>query len=409
MKNADLFKDSLDKQRAALFNAMQSDDKEEQATAFNDFFEGIQTSMMAQNERLVAELGENYNDDKILVDRGIRRQLTSKENKFFAAAVEKKSLDNLVEVFPVTIVEDVFKNLKEEHPVLSRIDAVPVEGLMKYIYSDPTKTLAFWGAVPDDIKQLIINGFKKIDLESAKLSGFLPVTKGFFKLGPNWLANYIITVLQEIMQASLEIAVISGDGNLKPIGMIKKLSGSTDGVYPDKETITMNDLEPGTLAGVHMSMAEAKTDNGRVSVLVNPQTYWGKLFPKLAQKDANNNWHLISLPTGDEIVQSHAVPKDTLIFGVLKNYFLGVSGQVELKKYEETLAIEDLDLFIAKFYGNGVAKNANAFFVANISAMTGATAAPLDPDPDIKKTDTMTTIKPGTEEEGEGLKRTAKK
>lgn len=384
MKNLDLMKQSLETQRAGLFAAMQGGTEEEREVAFNNFAEGIQSSVAQQARDMVAEIGVGYNDEQILVERGIVKPLTSKEMKYFNAAVEKNSFENIDEVFPTTIVEDIFNNLTEEHPLLSRIDAKTTNALMKYIYADPTVKLAYWGAIPADIKQILINGFKTIGLESYKLSGFLAVPKGFFKLGPLWMATYVITLLKEIMSATLEIAVISGTGKLEPIGMIKKLSGAVDSVYPNKDEIELKDLEPISLAGIRAALAKAKTDNGRVSVLVNPMTYWSKLFTALAQRDRDNNWHLISLPTGEEIVQSHAVPEDKLVFGVLKNYLLAVSGQMEMNKYEETLAIEDMDLFIAKFHGNGVAKNANAFFVADITEMPSAAIPKLEPTADVK-------------------------
>ncbi|MFW1667373.1 phage major capsid protein, partial [Acinetobacter ursingii] len=174
------------------------------------------------------------------------------------------------------------------------------------IYADPTSKTAFWGKVPDNIKQILTDGFKVLSLESSKLSGFLAVPKGFFKLGPAYLATYVITFLEETMAATLETAVVSGTGKDMPIGMIKKLSGSVDGVYPDKPAIALNDLEPLSLAGIHGALTKAKTDNGQVAVIVNPMTYWAKLFAKLAVKDSDSNWHLITLPTGDVIVQSYA-------------------------------------------------------------------------------------------------------
>lgn len=387
--------------RQNLFNALTDENATEEQTqqAFDAFFEGIQSEMTAEANQMMQQMGEAYNDEQILVNRGIRRSLTSEEKKYFENVMQHQSFEGLDEVFPETVIEDIFKNLQEEHPLLSRIDSRTTSALMKYIYADPTKQLAFWGTIPDNIRQLILQGFKTLSLESYKLSGFVPVTKGFFELGPSWLANYVITIITEIMTASLEIAIVKGTGKLEPIGMMKKLSGATDGVYPDKEKIPMTELTPFTLAGIRAALADAKTDNGRVAVLVNPMTYWAKLFPALCTRDANGNWHLISLPTGEEIILSHAVPIDTLIFGVPENYLLAVAGQVRIDKYMETLAIEDLDLFIAKFYGNGVAKNANAFFVVDITDMPGATIPELDPDADVQRANV--TLSPSeTEEEG---------
>jgi len=333
----------------------------------------------------IGAINNEMNDENILENRGVRRAITSTERKFFAEAAQKQSFENLDETLPETIVEDVLSRIKEDHPLLAAIDTQTVTVLMKLVYADPTKKTAFWGKVPDDIKQILEDGFKTLSLESSKLSGYMAVPKGFFQLGASYMAQYVITFLEETMSATLETAVVSGTGKLQPIGMIKKLSGAVDGVYPDKPAIALKDLEPKSLAGIHAALVKAKTANGPISVIVNPMSYWSKLFPELAVKDANNNWHLITLPTGDTIIQSYAVPEDKMVFGFTKNYVLGVSGSVELKKYDQTLAIEDMDLFIAKFFGMGVAKNQNAFFIADISGIDGSVIPSPEEEPVVKK------------------------
>ena len=91
-------------------------------------------------------------------------------------------------------------------------------------------------------------------------------------------------------------------------------------------------------------MAEKKLDKGEVLFIVNPVTYFLKVFPKLAKQTDSGAWVVTNLPTGETVVQSHAVPVDKAIVGDAKNYFLGVSGALSLTEYKETLAIEDMNL-----------------------------------------------------------------
>lgn len=385
MKNLDLNNDSIKDARIEMFNAMRNGSENEQNEALASFATSLQDEVTASAMRQINDMNTEITDDKILENRGVRRPMTSMERKFFADAAKKQSFENLDETLPETIIEDVLSRITEEHPLLAAIDTQSVTALMKLVYADPTKKTAFWGKVPADIKQILEDGFKTLSLESSKLSGFMAVPKGFFKLGPAYLSQYVITFLEETMSATLETAVVAGTGKLQPIGMTKKLSGAVDGVYPDKETIALKDLKPLSLAGIHAALTKAKTANGPISAIVNPMSYWAKLFPQLAVQDADNNWHLITLPTGDTIIQSYAVPEDKIVFGFTKNYVLGISGAVELKQYDQTLAIEDMDLYIAKFFGMGVAKNQNAFFIADISGMEGATVPELEGDPDVQK------------------------
>lgn len=379
MKNIDKIK-TMNELQADLFYALKSGTEEEQSEAFLEFANGIQDIVIEKAKTNISEQKNILNDENILVNRGIKKPLTTAERKYFNAVVEKRGFENVEETFPKTIIEEIFINLKQEHPILSRVDLKNTEVLARVIVADSTVNTAFWGDIPSDIKQLVINGFKFLDIRSSKLSGFVPVSKGILELGPDWLASYVITVITEIMATSLELAIVQGNGKNQPIGMMKKLSGSVDSVYPDKEKISLSNLEPKSLAGIRGAMAKAKTDNSNVTILVNPETYWTKLFHNLAFRTQNGDWVTDRLATGEEIITSYAVPTDTLIFGDLKQYFFGVSGNTVINKYTETLAIEDMDLYIAKFYGYGVAKNKNSFFIADISSINGAIMPALEVD-----------------------------
>lgn len=389
MKNLDVLKETMSQARENLFAALRTEDEGQQKEAFNAFLAGLQEEVTAQAKQAADAYNEGLHDEAILVNRGIRRSLTTAEKRFFAEAVQKQKVSGLDNLFPQTIIEDVYRNLVQEHPLLSQIDVQQGTARTEFIYGDATKKRAFWSTIPADIKQILLDAFKKLDIKSAKLSGFLALPKGYFELGPDWLANYVITFLREVMSAALEEAVVNGDGDKKPLGMMRKLSGDTSGVYPEKTAVAITDLKPATLAGIRGALAKAKTDNGSVVALVNPVTYWSKLFPVLAFMTVNGQWVNTQLPTGESIVLSHAVPEDKVVFGVLKNYLLVVSSDVEINQYPETLAIEDMDLYVAKFFGRGIAKNENAFFVADVSGIQGATLATPEGAADIKADDTI--------------------
>ena len=364
--------------RAELFTALQSEDTTVQETAFTNFAEGLELQVMAKAEAKMNDFGNTYSDEQILVHRGTRRALTSEEKKYFNAVVERKGFDKVDIVFPTTIIEDVFKNLKTEHPLLSRIDMRNTNAMLRYIFANPNKATAYWGPICEDIKQMILEGFTEIKLESSRLSGFVAVCKGMLELGPVWLADYVIELMYEIMATALETAVVAGTGKDQPIGMTKKVSGAVDSVYPDKTKITMATIDAKSMAGIRAALAKAKLDSSNVAIIVNPVTYWAKLFGALAFQAQTGAWVLDRMATGEEIIKSYAVPEDTLVIGDPKNYFLGVASDVNIKRYDQTLAIEDMELFIAKFYGYGLAKDANAFFVVDVSTASGATVPELE-------------------------------
>lgn len=359
---------------AELVQSMGSDDAERQEKAFTDFVDALQADITARANAAA----EAERDGRALEARGLLKPLTAEERKYFSAVIERKGFEHVEEAFPKTIVNEVLLRLKTEHPLLSRIDIKETGMLAEIIVANPTKAKAFWGPICSDIKQLILDGFTVKGIKHSKLSGFIATCKGMMDLGPDWLAEYVRESMYEIMAASLEDAVINGNGKDMPIGMMMKLTGAVDGKHAEKKATAITDFKPTTMASFRAALAEAKLDSKGVAIIVNPITYWSKVFSNLAYQTNNGTWVLDRLATGEEIIESYAVPVDKLIIGDPKNYLLTVSTATEIKRYDQTLAIEDMYLDIAKFTGYGLPKDMNAFFVADVSGAPAVTKIELE-------------------------------
>lgn len=371
--------------RQNLFDAMQSEDKDVQVKAFSDFTDALQEDIMNRAKAEMENLTNSTSDNQILVNRGVRKAFTSEEMKYFNAVVAREGFAGVEEEFPVTIVQEIFNNLKTEHPLISRVDAKDVTGLVTFVLANPNAATAYWGPICADISQMVLEGFKEISLKASRLSGFVAICKGMLDLGPNYLGQYIYETIYEIMSTALEVAIVTGDGQNKPVGMLKSLSngtvqGDSTVIYADKVPVALTDLTPATLSGPRALLAEKKLDKGEVLFIVNPVTYFLKVFPKLAKQTDSGAWVVTNLPTGETVVQSHAVPVDKAIVGDAKNYFLGVSGALSLTEYKETLAIEDMNLYIAKMYATGQPKDKDAFIVLGLTGISGGTKPAEDVD-----------------------------
>ena len=371
--------------RQNLFDSMQSEDKDVQVKAFADFTDALQEDIMNRAKAEMENLTNSTSDNQILVNRGVRKAFTSEEMKYFNAVVAREGFAGVEEEFPVTIVQEIFNNLKTEHPLISRVDAKDVTGLVTFVLANPNAATAYWGPICADISQMILEGFKEISLKASRLSGFVAICKGMLDLGPNYLGQYIYETIYEIMSTALEVAIVTGNGQNKPVGMLKSLSngtvqGDSTVIYADKVPVALTDLTPATLSGPRALLAEKKLDKGEVLFIVNPVTYFLKIFPKLAKQTDSGAWVVTNLPTGETVVQSHAVPVDKAIVGDAKNYFLGVSGALSLTEYKETLAIEDMNLYIAKMYATGQPKDKDAFIVLGLTGISGGTKPAEDVD-----------------------------
>ena len=121
MKNLDNIK-NMDTLRAELFASMQTENQEEQEQAFMNFAEGLQNAIMEEAKETMNAYNQSVTDEKILISRGAMQALTSTEKKYFNAVIQRKRFEGVEEAFPKTIIAEVFKNLKQEHLLLSKID-----------------------------------------------------------------------------------------------------------------------------------------------------------------------------------------------------------------------------------------------------------------------------------------------
>lgn len=237
IKLADKKSEELKSATQDMFNALGTDDEEVQKEALTKFSEALADDVKAHYSREIENYQNSNHDEMIMSNRVDRFRLTSEEKKFFAEAVEKQKIEGLDELFPRTIIETVMNDLTTEHPLLSAIDTQYTEAAIKYIFRKPGDATAYWDVIPADIKQILLESFGELEMTVSKLSGFIALPKAYFQLGPDWLARYVIAYLTETMKATLEKAVVNGDGKLKPIGLMRKLSGAIDNKYPEKEAV----------------------------------------------------------------------------------------------------------------------------------------------------------------------------
>ena len=141
-----------------LVDAMKSNDEAKQKEAW----EALHNSIAEQVRADFTDLQESH-DAAVLAQRGYR-QLTSKENNWYKKVINalksndpKQAFtaiigsDNEDDLMPTTIIEDVYKNLAEEHPLLQAINFQYVGYITKWILNDHSAQNAVWGQITDEI------------------------------------------------------------------------------------------------------------------------------------------------------------------------------------------------------------------------------------------------------------------
>lgn len=383
MRSNDLTNSKKAEIQAAMQKALQSNDAEGAAAAFDQMMECVADAVRRDYEDLC-----NEQDARVLAARGVR-QLTSQETKYYQALGEamraknpQQALANLDVVMPETVVDSVFEELETNHPLLSRIDFMPSGGAIRMLMNTNGYQEAAWGELCDEIVKELTSGFKEVNTVLFKLSALLPVCKAMLELGPQWLDSYVRRILLEALANGLEAALVTGDGNEKPIGMNRQVGDGvavTGNVYPKKPTISVTDFSPATMGRLVSLLAVDPNGKPRavsdLILLVNPQDYYQKIMPATTMMAPDGTYRNDVLPYPASIIQVSALPRGEAIIGMAKRYFAAAGtatdGRIEFSDHAKFA--EDKRLYIIKAYANGMPKDNNSFLLLDISNLEPAT------------------------------------
>lgn len=374
----------------AITKAMQSGNEDEIKEAWNQFHSSIAEEIRADFEEV--QLSQ---DSEVLARRGYR-QLTTKEiawyNKFaqvlrskapkqaFAEILGSEEEDDLM---PETIMEDVYKDLLDEYPILGMVEFQHVRYLTKWVLNDHTAQKAVWGEITDEITKEITSAFKVINVNQSKLSAYAAIERGMLDLGPTFLDGYIRVVLRDSLSLGLEDGVVNGSGKDCPVGMTrdihKGVSFDTGTGYPLKSAETITEFTPESYGKLLAKMA--KSENGRprrfekVGLAVNLATYLTKVMPATKVQAATGQYesYLDSIfPT--QICICNSVEDDKAVLFLPKEYYLMMGGpregQIEIS--DEYKFLEDMRYFKIRQYGAGRAYDDTCCLLLDISGLTPA-------------------------------------
>ncbi len=386
MRNNDTIQTA--EQRLAQYRTdMQKAFQDNNVEGFNQALDGMlqlkADALHEEYEQRIQHFTEDYNRS-VLTTRGAN-QLTTEEKdyyqKFISAAQSadpKQAVTGLTDVMPKTIVNRVFDDLKERHPLLSKLNFVATAGLVDIVVNTNGYQEAVWGALTDEIVKEATSGFKVISASLLKITAFLPIAKSMLDLGPEWLDRFVREVLFEALANGMEAGFIAGNGKNKPIGMICKVGAGvsvTDGAYPQKDAIVIVDLSPATIGGLLAQLAKSPEGITRmvkdVLFLVNPTDYYQKVMPATTLMAPDGSYRNDVMPYPMDIIQSPSVPEGKALIGLGKLYhaLLGSSKEGKIEYSDHYKFLEDLRMYLIKAYANGQPADNNAFLLLDISQL----------------------------------------
>ncbi|HIF6456050.1 TPA: phage major capsid protein [Enterococcus faecium] len=331
-----------------------------------------------QNELYGAMLDELLNEAKkqaraeaegLIAANPADAKLSARERKFFNAITTDVGYKE-EKLLPQETIDRIFENLTTAHPLLAEIGMVNAGLRLKFLKSE-TSGAAVWGKIFGEIKGQLDAAFSEEEAIQNKLTAFVVIPKDLKDFGPAWIESFVSTQIDEAFAVALEAAFLAGDGNGKPIGLNRQVQEGvsiTGGVYPEKTSIgdltfadsatTVKEL---TNVYKHHSTDEkgrAVAVDGKVVMVVNPADAWDvkRQYTSLNAQGV----YVTALPYNLKIVESLAQVSKKVVTFVNGRYDAYIGGGITLRKYDQTLAIEDMDLYTAKQFAYGKAKDDKA-------------------------------------------------
>lgn len=370
-KKTDDFKNAKQDLVQAMNNAkLTEDERNEKLDAYvNSLSNTIQDSVLET-------VSNQHNDQQILAGRG-QAQLTSEENRFFNAVVED-GLFNEESILPVTTIERVFDDIEKEHKLLSAIGVQNLGPVTKMIKADPSG-LAVWGKIFDGIQGQVNAAVKDEEFVQLKLTAFGVIPDDMLMLGPTWVERYMRTLLVEVLSTGLENGYINGRGpnQSEPIGLTKDVDPDTGNVTDKASsgTLTLVDSERGAVIKDGLKEAvkalsvdangDSRNVSGKVALVVNPID---AIDIQAAATHQNvNGVYVTALPFNIELIESEQIEQGKALFFVKGKYLAAVGGGYKLRKFDQTLAMEDAHLYTIKTFAYGTPDDNNAAKVYDLA------------------------------------------
>ncbi|EKY3975838.1 phage major capsid protein [Listeria innocua] len=364
---------NYEEKRTAFVNAVKNEETQEiQNEAYVEMVDAMAADIMDQAKKEARQEADAY----ISASR-TDKNITNEEIKFFND-INKEVGYKEETLLPQTVVDEIFEDLTTEHPFLASI-GMRTTGLRTKFLKSETSGVAVWGKIFGEIKGQLDATFSDEESIQNKLTAFVVVPKDLENFGPVWVKRFVVTQIEEAFAVALESAFIIGDGKDKPVGLTRKVGKGTnvvDGVYPEKvasgtltfasSKVTVNELTD--VYKYHSVKENGKPLNvaGEVTLLVNPTDAWDvkKQYTSLNA----NGVYVTALPYNLNIIESLFVPEKKAISYVAKRYDALIGGALNISTFDQTLAFEDLNLYAAKQFAYGKAKDdkASAVWTLNI-------------------------------------------
>lgn len=314
------------------------------------------------------DIKQENQDNAVLNSRKTNR-LTNDEKKFYNALVSEDHVNTDTnwkdgELLPETVVDRIFEDIETEHPLLQHIN-INRTGLKARVIRSVPEGQVVWGKVFSEIRGQLEATFYEQDVTLGKATAFVVVPKDLKDAGVQWVDRYVRAQIKEAFAVAIEKTAVVGEGAAKdqPVGLMKEIN-RTNGAVSDKTvagTLTLADAQTSiseigeviknlSIKEYYDKDGNVKTSKGanvlnNVVIVLNPADY---IYTGVAFMQLHNGAFVSPIPFNVTFEQSEFVPQGKAVAFDKTRYNFYAGSEVIVREFDQTLALEDMDLYTAK-------------------------------------------------------------
>ena len=350
MKIEDLSQEVKDKVKQLLEDAP----ADQKADAIMQSIEMIQEATHAELiGQVVAEAERASHDAEYKKQLGLRN-LSQEEKKFYEGFkdIRQSITAKQIDIIPTEIIDRTLDDVKKASPILKLVNMAPAN-VKKWIVASHSGA-ASWHGLTEAISSELSAEISALNIELHTLSAYLVIPKAIRELSLEFVDRYFMAILSEAMQDGLVKGYLDGDGKNAPIGIFRQI-GTTNSDATNKAKTVVNNItkfSPKGLAETRKTLTnEGKRVVDKLYLICNPADEAEYVDPCMFGEALTGGYVNKSFIDIEKIPDENC-PKGKAAFTIEGYYTMGTT-EVRVNEYDQTKALEDADLIIAKCYANG--------------------------------------------------------
>ena len=229
---------------------------------------------------------------------------------------------------------------------------------------------AEWGNLTDELKGELSTTVESLNIEIHKLTAYLVIPKAIRELSMEFVDRYFMAILSEAMQDGLVKGYLDGDGKNAPIGIFRQIAATNgDGTQKAKTVkTTITKFSPKGLAEVRKTLTnDGKRVVDKLYLVCNPSDEAEYVDPAMFGEALTGGYVNKSFIDIEKIVDANC-PKGKAALTIAGYYTMGTTG-VRIAEYDQTKAMDDADLIVAKCHANGRAVDDNVAVIFDVTKL----------------------------------------